>query len=775
MVTKDLPPDSIYGYALSKTLTKVSPPVTVGLYTTCHSRAKMVLKSIEVYMDREAERREKICKGRPKSCSKKPCITYFLCAIFKMLFYIPVWTEQNQKQTNVRYIFVRFSAWHFAGSDMLWAGLVMRLYEGLQLSFGKVLLALYRVAQHEEVEVERDIKDSVEDWRSRKVCCVPLWLLFATGFLTALIGVSLLTVLGFPEVKGQDEGGEPSRDGVGVLEAFAITALGVPTVGVLRFFLLLLKDLIFNQDRNIRRSLDNNKVSCQLGIMNEVRKEMRMLSCFIQFMEVFERRKIRVVLEITHLDRCTPRKIVGVLDAINILLSDEDSPFISLLAVNPDILVQQLDASDGCFSKEDRGYSFLNHIVTLAFTVPDLCATSKCKVFRNIAQGQLENNQDLVLEEIGLKALGGARDGMPSLSLQEASVEIDQTVEESGIPLISKDVTVKTHVTFEMNEEGVERLIDRALRCIYAPDILHNYIVGDTISMRRIINAVRVSAILMEAMGTEPPSEEYIAAWVVLANQWPCRLSWIFQCVEDNRQRAEIDEDIDGVATVKESKTLWKVFSESRLELYMIRDKIKPLLEQDGDPEMFEKFLSKDFKFTVKHANMFRQSTVNLDHSIQKELSRIRGSSALKDTVGKKTLTPLSISSVIHMSTEDVCRELKRLKLGKYEELIRKNELDGQALVYSENEEIKRLLQMTLGEWTTFSIHFLGISPPPHTLLQAESPLCPSGISLALPLVREIKRNAITLPSSDDYQPAHDFVDGWEFLLPGAWAALAGL
>ena len=69
---------------------------------------------------------------------------------------------------------------------------------------------------------------------------------------------------------------------------------------------------------------------------------MWLLSRFILFMEVFEQRRIRVVLEITNLDRCAPKKIVGVLDAISILLSDEESPFISLLAVNPEVLVQQV-------------------------------------------------------------------------------------------------------------------------------------------------------------------------------------------------------------------------------------------------------------------------------------------------------------------------------------------------------------------------------------------------------------------------------------------------
>ena len=45
------------------------------------------------------------------------------------------------------------------------------------------------------------------------------------------------------------------------------------------------------------------------------------------------------------------------------------------------VSLQQVNYADGCFSKEDRAYAFLNRIVTLAFTIPPLCHTSKHKVF----------------------------------------------------------------------------------------------------------------------------------------------------------------------------------------------------------------------------------------------------------------------------------------------------------------------------------------------------------------------------------------------------------
>ncbi|XP_052370227.1 NTPase KAP family P-loop domain-containing protein 1-like isoform X1 [Oncorhynchus keta] len=229
-------------------------------------------------------------------------------------------------------------------------------------------------------------------------------------------------------------------------------------------------------------------------------------------------------------------------------------------------------------------------------------------------------------------------------------------------------------------------------------------------SMRRVINSIRVTVVLMEALKTELPPPENIAAWVVLANHWPCRLSWILQCLEDEQQRAEIDDAVGTATVVDESKALWEVFSDSRMELHMMREEIEDLLEQDGDPEMFEMFLKVHFQFRVRDAERFKLTTVNLDHSIRRELALIRGTTGLKNSGWGRNLAPLNIRTVINMTSEDVCKALARMNLPKkYADIVRSNDLTGQALVFGDPDDLKQLLQMTFGEWTTFRLHFLGI------------------------------------------------------------------
>ncbi|XP_067287759.1 NTPase KAP family P-loop domain-containing protein 1 [Pseudorasbora parva] len=729
-----IPSDNVYAYALSKTLTKVSCPATVGLYSECHNRINMVLKNIEVHMNQEAKRREeKYSKGR-KPRSVTPSLSNLLSLILRLLFYRPVWTEQNQNMKNIRYLFVRFSAWHFAGSDLLWAGLVMQLCKALQNSFGKLQLGLFRIAQHNEEKDagKKKIEDIPKNWRSKKLACIPIWSLILMGFIGSLFILVFLIIYGFPNLKDH-QGGEnvESSSGYGVLEGFAIAVLGVPAVGAIRFILLLLKNLIFSQDLKIRQGLDNKKVSQQLGLMHEVRKEMRLLCCFIYFMEIFERRRIRVVLEITNLDRCTPKKIVGVLDAINILLSDEESPFISVLAVDPEVLVRQVQQAEDCLSKRDSAYDFLDRIITLPFTVPPLSDAAKSSLFENIVRGQSEISEDGPLEENAASTLGGPE---TSFSVEdEYSVKYNETKEEQVIPLIAKKGNFETFAAAELNLNEVNRLIESAFSCIFSKDKskLQSYISGDTMSMRRVINSIRVTIMIMETHRLEPPPPEKIAAWVVLVDRWPCRLSWIIQCVEDDQQ----SDEIAGSCAADYTKTLWEVFNYNSLELCIIGYDVENFLERDGDPELFEIFLRKDFQFTVEEMEMFKLCTVNLNYSIKNELAKVRGSRRLKKA-GRNAFQSLSSRTVMNMKTDDVCQELSKLSFPeKYLETVRKHFIDGRTILFSDPKDLRQILEMTLGEWTTFKIHFLGVIPPSRTAQAKTFPdatnpgvvICPSG------------------------------------------------
>ncbi|NXM36571.1 NKPD1 protein, partial [Oxyruncus cristatus] len=96
-------------------------------------------------------------------------------------------------------------------------------------------------------------------------------------------------------------------------------------------------------------------------------------------MEVFERRQLRVVMEITALDLCLPEKVAGVLNAVNTLLSDAHAPFIFILAVDPSVVVPCLEQTGCMKGLADNGYLFLSRSVSLPFSIPDVGARSRLR------------------------------------------------------------------------------------------------------------------------------------------------------------------------------------------------------------------------------------------------------------------------------------------------------------------------------------------------------------------------------------------------------------
>uniref|UniRef100_A0A8C6WU82 NTPase, KAP family P-loop domain containing 1 n=1 Tax=Neogobius melanostomus TaxID=47308 RepID=A0A8C6WU82_9GOBI len=417
----------------------------------------------------------------------------------------------NQNHHNVRFIHVHFSAWHFAGSDLLWRGWHCGSFGPCRCTLGS--FSWYTASKP-----------------NRSTCCTT--------------SVQCLIILHY-RMRNVGTGHCIFRS---------------PRRQCFEIYIQCVQKPHISQVQNIKRRMDNDDVSSKLGFMNEVRKEFWYLSHFVQFMEVFERRRIRIVLQITNVDKCSPMKIVAVLDAINILLSDEESPFISVLAVSPEVLVQKVNFADYCFIKEDQAHTLLNRIVTLPFTIPPMSDLSRRK-----------NNEK-----------------SPLLSTKQG-LDVDDEV-ESMVESIAKNSDSK----------------------------LNKYILDDAMSMRRVINSFRMVIIIMRALSKDMPSAENTAGWVVMANHWPCRFSWITQCVEDSKQRAEIEG-----TSVNRLKTLWDVFEESKAELHIMEE-----------------------------------ATVNLDRSIKNEMARIRGASTLKDSRWKKSLAPLSITTLINMKAEDVCTEV---------------------------------------------------------------------------------------------------------------------
>uniref|UniRef100_A0A8C8SRV2 NTPase KAP family P-loop domain containing 1 n=1 Tax=Pelusios castaneus TaxID=367368 RepID=A0A8C8SRV2_9SAUR len=553
-------------------------------------------------MHEEAIRREEEELKKLNQKPRRPEGWGYFLLLWYLLFYQPVITEVHLRRENIQFLFIRFSAWQYAGSDKLWAGLVSTLCHNIRQHFGALPLSFYHVMGKRPRFASGF---SQGEWLVNKRTC------FTLGGLVFVLmaGISLLSVALFvPGIKDYS-----------MLKVLGSTSTTLSGSGILVTIFSVVKNLVISQKQRIEKMTDSEKFSSHLGFMSEVKKEIEMLTSFVYYMEVYQRRRLRIVLEITSLDMCYPERVVGVLNAINTLLSDTNAPFIFILVVDPSIIASCLEQTSSMKGMADNGYLFLNRTVTLPFSIPKMGIKSKLHHLHKAVQSREDLMYNIITQNVerGMKSVKGRTTKLVDM---EASSEMDQS---------------------QIDAQAV-RCIHEAFHTLHnATDCLCQYIPENIIQMRRIVNTIPITIRLMLQQNTRHTmSPRAVAAWVVMANQWPCRLSWVLQCLEDRQQIRPADEF--------RNQFLWEVFMENCKELYSMHKVLQNFLALDGDPELFEKFLSIDFPFTVQEADSFLNSTVNLDHSIRHKLGLIRGLNTLNKTNEEKKgpwiLLPILVS-----------------------------------------------------------------------------------------------------------------------------------
>ncbi|XP_063793656.1 NTPase KAP family P-loop domain-containing protein 1-like [Pseudophryne corroboree] len=694
--------DDIYCYSLAKALYYVVSPVTVGFYAPWGRSKDILLNKVESYLCAETWRKEQDEVLRNGQNTRKTTGKDLIKLIFLIIFYHPVITEKHKQRQNIRYVFIRFSAWEFAGSDQLWAGLITTLCDGIERCFGLAPISVYRTVAKKTKIIDAPLK---QEWVSKTFLCIPLWI---ATLLVITIGITvgaLILIFGFPF-------GDPTGDMVAAAEGVGATVVGISAAGIIRVAITVIRNAIVTQKVTVEQKMNRTDMSSQLGFMSDVKREVKAITCYLKLIEVFQRQKIKVVLEITNLDKCMPDKVVGVLNAMNILLSDPNAPFISILAVDTSIIVECVESSQMLKGMANNGYQFLNRIITLPFSIPKMDCETKLFCLRNIIEGKgelmRETEEDMTVDS----DIPSEKD---QLLLRQRVVPHNDFV-VSDIPLMVTSSCEQGQSNNFLPDKGkkTKTLIDEAFRYLF-DERMKDYVTDNVVHIRRVVNTITITIRLMirDVPRTQIKPHK-VAEWVLLATQWPCRLSWILQCIEDEQQRNCLDEqDAASEYSIYSRTLLWDVFEKSLEELDAIKSSLKHLLELDGDPEIFHKLLCDNF--TVKDANFFLPYTVNLDYSIKREMELLRGSNNMWESKKSNRLTMLSL---LNMSIEEVCKEMDKLgfredNLTLYRQTIKEHNLNGRALVYSDNNEIRETLGMGLGDWTLFSVYFLGVLPPP--------------------------------------------------------------
>jgi hypothetical protein len=266
-------------------------------------------------------------------------------------------------QTSEEYVIVDFNAWIYEGSDNLWAGLIERLHSRMEDHFGWLRIRWFRLFDY-EYPTFRD-----------KIGLFFLYI-FYIGF-PCLIGILFWYIF---ESYGKD------------YASFVSILIGSSASGcfILSKILKIIWELSKSQAEEIIKN--SNKTQEKLGFMNEVKKEVEIISQFLKYNEK------RVVIFIDDLDRCKYNKAVDVLNSVMLLLSEKDSRFITFFAIDPRIVIKSIEStySDSLLNAGINGFEYLDKIIQIPFVLSQkVLSKNNKKIFiKNLIE--IDHNTDIL-------------------------------------------------------------------------------------------------------------------------------------------------------------------------------------------------------------------------------------------------------------------------------------------------------------------------------------------------------------------------------------------
>ncbi|XP_010078456.1 PREDICTED: NTPase KAP family P-loop domain-containing protein 1, partial [Pterocles gutturalis] len=228
--------DDIYCRCLSKTLCYTATPVTVGFYAPCGQRLFSLLDKVT---------------GACGDTGTLPEGWGLLLALWYLAFYKPIITESHLRRKNIEFVFIRFSAWQYAGCDKLWAGLVTT-FDSTPHRFGALPLSVYHVMG---TRPRFASGFSQKEWVLKTGTCLRLWgllLILAAGLAVLLVA---LLVPGLKDHR--------------VLKVVGSAVASLSGSSLVLGIFSVLKNLVVSEKKKIERLTNSDRFASQLGFMSK--------------------------------------------------------------------------------------------------------------------------------------------------------------------------------------------------------------------------------------------------------------------------------------------------------------------------------------------------------------------------------------------------------------------------------------------------------------------------------------------------------------------------
>ena len=495
-------------------------------------------------------------------------------------------TDRDDLENDVLdFHFIEFNAWVYSGSDHLWAGLITHLYKEVEkhLSWRTWY---FRLGVH---------------FRKNLINFIVILLLYF------LVGVLLMRIIDYRQII------VTWNVLVLILSATVGTIIGGSAIlSIPKFFETsrnLFNAFFTSKAEKLNRLISKTDFSKQIGIMSEIKEEINFLSNLLQRGK--KGKPTRVIIFIDDLDRCPHEKACEVLEAIMLLLSDDDvAPYVIFLGIDARVIVKAIEQryGDMLVKAGISGFEYLDKIVQIPFSIPFAADDSLTKYIDSLLWGSSdEKNAILSLENSIPQKIAPRSENVRTVdTLSLFRSYIDGIQEGSSI---DTEREIDEEALHETESNSVQVTFSRIERNAFTM-LVDNYLPNPR-KIKRIINQYRFVRLLIPNAPDNVRMK--VIQWIALTEQWPLRATWILEYVKDGLcllNSADHSEE----TTIKEiyNKIRDNVFTETR-----------DLLVLDGDEFLFTNFLNKEPVLTVGDIKQMMTITVNINPAIQEEVHRL--------------------------------------------------------------------------------------------------------------------------------------------------------
>ncbi len=520
-------------------------------------------------------------------------------------------SDLEQRHGRVDFHTVEFNAWVYSGTENLWAGLVTRLYDDIESYVGPWRSRWFRLRR---------------SWKRR--IGGPLLTILAYGALSTLfwwlLGFeSLATYLGRPAADGRDSVSDltvawNTVKGGGIITGIVVAIVTLPRfLGAVRD---LFGALVTTRAAELAALASRRDFRDRIGFMADVKSEIREINDLLNEVQRPDgsraggTRPLRVVVFIDDLDRCPPAKAVEVLEAIMLLLADDDAAhFVVVLGLDARVVVRAIEGKYGDVLQRAgvSGYEYLDKLVQVPFGIP-------------AAGEQLHRYLDSLLSWGGQPpkppedalASPASADRAPDAPRKPDPSEAPAEAPPGGAGAAERSEEARPPSTPSAAPRAAAARSDaeataaaQPAEAPFTPEehaafrACRAFLPPNPRRLKRMVNVYRLARMLQPTGGAM--TEARLVGWILFTERWPVRAS-LFTWGLDR-------------ACVVGATTVAEVFA--KLAPVLATPEVESLLRLDADGAVFDRFLART-PIPLGVAAELASCTFNVNPAIRQDVER---------------------------------------------------------------------------------------------------------------------------------------------------------